>query len=190
MTNENIEKDTLETEAEKPEEKSKSGDNPSETEESQETLTHKELTEAEFKAMEAQKKAAQEKLEKAKRELEALKSKPAPAAAPGGVNSAMEAIRLGAALRDYTPEEVEFITRNASDESIDGIINASKDEWVQTAIQAKREKVEKEKSTPEPSSRQGSAVGTKPLSEMSLDEKAEWLAEQGFVRPFPKAKPL
>jgi len=70
---------------------------------------------------------------------------------PGGSNP-MEVVKLAKALEGYSEDEVSFITKNASDASIDSVIDATKDEWVQSAIHARREKVAKEKAIPSPSS--------------------------------------
>jgi len=60
----------------------------------------------------------------------------------------MEVVKLAKALEGYNEDEVDFIVRNASDKSVSGIIDATKDEWVETAIGAKRLKVEGEKKLP------------------------------------------
>ena len=64
----------------------------------------------------------------------------------------LEVVKLGKALKDYSDEETEFIIRNAPSKDINGIVKAEKDPWVQSAIQATREKVAKENKVPEPSS--------------------------------------
>lgn len=92
----------------------------------------------------AQKEHWREKAEKLEKRLESSNI-------PTGTNP-MEVVRLAKALEKYNEDEVEFITRNASEKSIDGIINASQDEWVRTAIDARREKVKNENAVPEPSS--------------------------------------
>lgn len=98
-----------------------------------------------LKQLEAQKRHWRDKAERMERELKE-KGTPVSSASP------MEFVKLAKALSGYSEEEVEFITRNAKNTSIDSIIEASKDEWVQTAISAKREKVERNKKIPSPSS--------------------------------------
>jgi len=98
----------------------------------------------------AQKKAYRVKYEKAQKELNKLKETPE-TKLPTSTNP-MEVVKLAKALEGYSEEEVSFITRNATDESIDGIIKATKDDWVKTAIQSQRDKVDKEKGTPSPTS--------------------------------------
>jgi len=88
----------------------------------------------------------------------------------------LEIVKLGKTLKDYNEEETEFIIKNAHTKDIGGIINAEKDEMVQLAIKAKREKVEKEKAL-NPSTTQ-SEVETKPTSVDERLKKAETFAEQ------------
>ena len=83
----------------------------------------------------------------------------------------MEVVKLAKALEGYNENEVDFIVRNASDKSIDGIIDAVKDDWVKTAIEAKRGKVEGENKTPSPSS-PSSKIGGKTEEELEgMDDK-------------------
>jgi len=69
------------------------------------------------------------------------------------------------------------------------LTEARKDENFVLWQKAYKEKVEKE-NAPEPSTKQGDSKQTKSLSEMGLEEKGEYFAKQGFVKPFPKARPL
>jgi len=98
----------------------------------------------------------------------------------------MEVVKLTKALEGYSEEEVEFITRNASDKSIEGIVGASKDDWVKTAIQARREKVAKESKTLEPSTKQSLVeksvedTTNQDLRDMSVKEKEEFLKKIGW----------
>jgi len=99
----------------------------------------------------------------------------------------MEVVHLAKALEAYTEDEVEFITRNASKKSIQGIIDASKDDWVKTAIQAKREKVVKENQKLEPSTKQSPAekdldkVTAEDLRAMTVKQKEEFLIAKGWM---------
>lgn len=90
-----------------------------------------------------------EALEKEKRDLES-KLKGA-----GQINAMpiepLEVVKLGKALKDYDEEETEFIIRNASGNNPEDIVKAAGDEFVKIAIQARREKVAKEKKIPNPS---------------------------------------
>jgi len=52
-----------------------------------------------------------------------------------------------------------------------------------------KEKVEQD-NAPDPSTEQGIAEGKKALKDMTLDEKNDYLVKQGFIKGFPKVKPL
>jgi hypothetical protein len=105
-----------------------------------------EETSKELQSALAQKEHFRKKYEKAKTELE---SKPTVNLPPS--QNPMEVVKLAKALEGYNNDEIEFITKNASDNSINGVIEATKNEWVQSAIQARREKVAKEQAIPGPS---------------------------------------
>jgi len=127
----------------------------------------------------AQKEHFRTKLEKVEVEKRALEEK----LRGGGQGNIMpidplEVVKLGKALNQYDESEVDFIIRNASDKSPEGIIRASKDEWVSTAIQAKREKVEKSKKIPSPSGIASGEFleerGTREIAKMSDEEYAKY----------------
>jgi len=69
------------------------------------------------------------------------------------------------------------------------LTESRKDENFVLWQKAYKEKVEKENSAL-PETKQGEIEKEKPVSEMTLDEKNEYYAKQGFVKAFPKAKPL
>ena len=75
-------------------------------------------------------------------------------------------VRLSKALGDFNEEEIDFIYRNSKDQTPEAIIEASKDEWVKTAITARREKVAKENKIPEPSNLRGE----RPNSGLSVED--------------------
>lgn len=136
--------------------------NEEEKENSDETKSEKTGKSKDLESALAQKKHYREKLEKAERELEELKSKMTPKEGKKLSNlEPMSVVRLAKALGDYTEDEVEFITRNAKGDNPEDIIEASKDEWVQSAITSRREKVAKERQTPDPSS---PSVGSRKVS--------------------------
>jgi len=97
--------------------------------------------------------------------------------------SPMEVVKLAKALEGYNEDEVDFIVRNASDKSVSGIIDATKDEWVETAIGAKRLKVEGEKKAPSPSSPSQSLGGKTgdDVESMSDTQYSKWLRENMSV---------
>lgn len=95
-----------------------------------------------------------EKLESEKKELEdKLKGY-----SSKDLGDPLEGVRLGKALADKSEDEADAIITyakgkfNTTKPTPEQIIQASKDEWVTTAISAKRAKVAGENKTPEPSS--------------------------------------
>jgi len=68
-----------------------------------------------------------------------------------GEASPLDVVKLGKALNDYSEEEVDFIIQNARSKDVNGILSASKNEWVKDAIEARRQKVENENKKPAPS---------------------------------------
>jgi len=90
------------------------------------------------------------------------------------------------ALKDYSPEEVDTIFKQAKNMNVSPL-EALKDEDVELLIQAKRAKVEKESKTPEPTNRQSSEekdfsewtakdVNDKPIEEVT--KYYDWLKKQ------------
>jgi len=131
----------------------------------------------------AQKDHYREKFEKAQKELkEFQKATPKDVEIPTSSNP-MEVVRLAKALEGYSEEEVAFISRNASDKSIDSLIKATKDDWVKTAIQGQRDKVEKEKGTPSPTSPAHIGGKTKgDIGKMSDEEYSQFLQKNASVK--------
>ncbi|MHA1482586.1 MAG: hypothetical protein ACTSQA_04010 [Candidatus Heimdallarchaeaceae archaeon] len=177
-----------ETDLETP--KTPEGENPEETkveetEEPEKSKVEKPEQSKELQSALAQKEHQREKREQAEKELAKLKE--TKSNIPASQNP-MEVVKLAKALEGYSEEEVEFITRNSTDKSIDGIINASKDDWVKTAIQAKREKVAKENKTPEPSTKQDFSekpvedITEEELAAMPLKKKEEYLRKIGWIK--------
>lgn len=169
-----LEKETPETlKAEKPEEKSeKKVETPEKSKELQSAL--------------AQKEHFREKFEKAQKELDELKKKPN-IELPQAQNP-MEVVRLAKALEGYNEKEIGFISRNATDKSIDGIIQATKDEWVKAGVQAMRDKVEKENQKLEPSTKISPSekpiekITEEDLRGMTVKQKEEYLAKRGWIK--------
>jgi hypothetical protein len=130
----------------------------------------------------AQKEHFREKFEEAKKQLEA--KTPTEGVKDNIANRAnpMEVVKLAKALEGYSEEETSFIIRNAKSERPEDIIGAASDEWVKDAIQARREKVEKEKKIPAPDSltapkTPAEEYGVKELRYMSPEDKAKRTAE-------------
>ena len=130
----------------------------------------------------AQKEHFRTKYEKSLEDIKTLKKSGKVSSDFPTSTNPMEVVKLAKSLEGYNEDEVDFIVRNASDKSVDGIVDATKDEWVKTAITAKREKVEGENKTPSPSS-PSSIIGGKTdeeLEKMDDTEYAKWL--KGNVR--------
>lgn len=184
MENENEENDTLENESEEESPKTSEGENPEGEEPKKSKEPEKAEESKELQSALAQKEHFREKFEKAQKDLEGLKGKPKTELPQA--QSPMEIVRLAKALEGYNEEEVEFVTRNAAEKSIDSMIEATKDDWVKTGIQAKRDKVANESKTPEPSTKQ--TLSKKPVekitpeevSNMSVKEKEEYLKRLGW----------
>lgn len=91
----------------------------------------------------------------------------------------MEAVRLGKALAEHSEEDTDFIITYAKGKfnnlnpTPEQIIIASKDELVTTAIKARRDKVESENKTPEPSS-PSSIVGGKNAEDIAKMDTKEF----------------
>jgi len=105
----------------------------------------------------AQKEHFRTKLEKSEADKKALEDK-LKGFSSQTTGDPMEAVRLGKALADTSEEEADIIITYAKGKfnnlkpTPEQIIQASKDEWIMTAIKSKREKVAGENKTPEPSS--------------------------------------
>jgi len=105
----------------------------------------------------AQKEHFRAKAEKAEAEKKALEER-LKGYSTKVTGDPLEAVRLGKALAQNSEEETDAIITYAKGKfntltpTPEQIIQASKDEWVTTAITARRVKVEGENKTPEPSS--------------------------------------
>lgn len=171
-----MEDDTSKMETETPEnetEKSEEG----KSKDLQSALAQKEHFRGKFQTSQEELKRLQEKISAftEKQQSEGKAELPKGANILGSTNP-LELVRLNKALEGYSEEEVEFIIRNAPEKTIDGVINATKDEWVRTAVGAKREKAEKDKKVPSPTDR-SPVVGGKRVTEMSDKEKRSNFAE-------------
>lgn len=117
----------------------------------------------EYKSVLAQKDHFRTKAEKAEAELEAIKAQikeqretevnpqPAPVKQTSS-NDPMEVVKISKLLSKFGDDETELIMDRAKGQSYEAIKKAAEDEWTQLAIQAKREKAEREKAIPTPSS--------------------------------------
>jgi len=152
-------------------------------EESQETS--KETPDKAYQELEEKNKQLFERAKKAETKLK--KSEETSKTATGDpIGDPMEAVRLGKALADITEEEADIVVTYAKGKfntltpTPEQIIQASKDEFVTTAISAKRAKVAGDNKTPEPSS-PSSVIGGKTeedLEKMSDNQFAKWFKGQ------------
>jgi len=122
-------------------------------------------------------------------EEEAKKAKAEAAESKKPISDVDAILEVQQATKGLDPIEVSELKIRATAKSC-SLSEARKDENFSLWQTAHREKVEKEKSTPEPSNRQGTTQTEKSLKDMSLDEKSSYFAKRGFVKEFPKAKPL
>ena len=106
------------------------------TEENQEEMLKK------FQSAEAQKEHWREKATKFETELaEAKKQIPIKVEEPKTTTDPKVLVKLSKALSGYDEEEIDYIYQMSKDQSPEAIIEATKNKWVQTAINANREKV-------------------------------------------------
>lgn len=99
-------------------------------------------------APEADKKTVPyERFKEVNDQLAELKKQPKSAAkqAKSAVD-ALDFIKLGKQLQNYTDEEIDFATEYAKSKEPNEIMKALSNEYIQLAFEAKRQKVEKEKS--------------------------------------------
>jgi len=162
-------------------------------EEEQETPEKPEATSTELeeknKRLYARMKKAEEEAKLAKEELEKGKEKK-PSELPTNI---FDLAKTVATLKEYSPEELDFIQMIAKSKDISPE-EAAKTEEAKLYISARRQKVEAEKLTPEPSTK--TAISKKPLekitaedvSRMSQKEKEEYYIKIGWMAP-PRKPP-
>lgn len=160
MENEELEMETLET----------LEDKTSENEQSEELNALKEEVEKlrkDNQTLSAQKEHFREKSEK----IISKKEEPTPTTN----HSPLELVNLAKALNDYSSDEVDFLIKVAKSDKPADIIAATQDEWVKTAINSRREKIEKEKKIPSPSS---PLIARNPIESVALANNKEVTDEE------------
>ena len=85
-------------------------------------------------------------------------------------SSPVELVRLGKKLEGYSNEELDFIIDHAGSDDTNKILEASKDEFVQLAIKAKRQKVADDNKVPASTYGGFSNDSGKDIKDMSTDE--------------------
>lgn len=156
-------------------------ENPEKNQEPEQAETEKSEKSIDPKSLQAQKEHYRKKYEDALGKLDKYEksSKSSDKAELPQTTSPMDTVKLAKALEGHSEDEIDFIVRNSSGNSPQDIVEASKDEWVKTAIEAKRKKAEEENKTPEPSS-PSSAVKDKTsedIEKMSDADYNKWLNE-------------
>lgn len=160
-TQETNEEEASETSNEETE-KTKKAEKPEKSIDVQSVLAQKDHFRTKLEKSEAEKKVLEEKLKGFTSQI---------------TGDPMEAVRLGKALKDTSEEEADVIITYAKGKfntlkpTPEQIIQASKDEWVTTAITAKREKVAGENKTPAPSSPSTTLGGKTPEEVEKMDSK-------------------
>lgn len=183
MQDANITQEESEESKETLEELGEETETPDETEEEtgtpEETQPEKAEKSKELQSALAQKDHYRKKYSDALAKMEKLKKSDSVSSDMPIPTNPMEVVRLAKSLEGYSESEVDFIIRNAPDKSIDSVINTTNDDWVKTAISAKREKVEKEKKTPDPSSPSSVLNGKtgEDLEKMDDKEFSKWAKE-------------
>jgi hypothetical protein len=100
-------------------------------------------------------------------------------------SSPVDLVRLGKKLEKFNDEELDFIIAHAGTDDKEKILEASKDEYVQLAIEAKRQKVADENKVPSTTSggfatESGKAIADMDAAEFQkLEEKANAEAQRG-----------
>lgn len=101
----------------------------------------------------------------------------------------IDMIKLGKKLKDYSDEELDFVTEFAKSKKPEEILKALENPFVQSGISAYREKTEKEKLTLTPTGTQSESDMPLSLTEKlnragSMAEKEKLLKEYGLVKEF------
>ena len=173
-----MEEEKTEETIENPVEEETTEEEPQKTEQEPVEKPEKTSTELEEtnKKLYARMKKAEEEAKSAKEALSKKKEKPSDS------NDVFDLARTVSALKEYTPDELGDIQMIAKAKGISPE-EAVKTEEAKLLISARKLKVAKEKSTPEPSTKQDSKGKLKSLSEMNDKEAAEYLTKQSWVDP-------
>lgn len=140
------------------------------------------------KRLYARMKKAEEDAKSAKDELEQERKKPFEAPA-----NVFDLAKTVSTLKDYNPEELDFIQMMSKAKSISPE-EAAKTEEAKLYISARRQKVEAEKSTPEPSTKQSPSkkpidkITPDDVSKMGQKDKEDYLRETGWLKT-PRKSP-
>jgi len=157
-----------------------------ENKEEQETPENPEETSSDLeeknRRLYARAKKAEEELKSLKKKLEKMEKR---ASGSSDTLDVFDLAKTVSSLKDYSPEELDYIQLIAKAKGISPE-EAAKTEEATLYISARRQKVEAEKKTPEPSTKQ--SISEKPvekitsedLAKMSVKEKEEYLEKIGW----------
>lgn len=131
-----------------------------------------------------------DRFKKVNDELAELKKKPKETPKESDID-ALEFIKLGKKLQNYSDEEIDFATEHAHSKNPEAILKALDNEMVQLAINARRDKMAKELSL-KPTGTQSDSDTPKSLNERlssaSMADKEKILTEAGLYKsPRPRA---
>lgn len=167
---------------EKPQQEEKTSEKP---EEGKETPEKPETTPSELeeknKRLYARMKKAEEEAKLAKEELARLKGKPETS------TNVFDLAKTVSALKDYNPEELDYIQLIAKSKNISPG-EAAQTEEAKLYISARRQKVEAEKKTPEPSTKQSISekdfrkITPQELADMTIEQKEEYFKKREMMR--------
>ena len=144
-------------------------------------------------SLEEKNKRLYARMKKAEEEVKALKDAISKGKIPANQDkSVFDLAKAVSSLKDYSPEELDFIQMISNSKNISPE-EAAQTEEAKLYIAARRKKVEDEKSKLEPSTKQSPTeksvddVTPQDLRNMPISEKEEFLAKLGWVnKPFKR----
>jgi hypothetical protein len=128
-------------------------------------------------------KASQTEAIRLKKELDALKKQ------PKGEVDVDALLEIQEAVKGLDSTEVAELKTRSKALGV-SLGEARQDKNFNLWKDAYKQEVEREKQTLEPTNKQGQMEREKPLNDMTLDEKNDWLVKRGFIKGFPKPKVL
>jgi hypothetical protein len=139
------------------------------------------------KTLFAQKEHYRTKVEKLEAKLKELQPKAEQAQKQeGSTYDPLEIVKLAQAVKDFSTEELEFVTKVAKSSDPKDIIATVNDEWVKRAISSQREELAESNKVPNPSSPSGISdskdllklAKDKSITDEEIDKKTRELFEK------------
>ncbi len=153
--------------------------------------TADELKSKELQSALAQKDHYREKFEKAESDRKALEARLNNKPDAETKVEALDLIKLGKKLQDYSDLEIDFATAHAKSKNPEEILRVLDDPMVKLAIQAHREKEAKDRQALKPSGTQADGQAPRSMDDLldslSMEEKEKKLIELGLYIP-PKRR--